>query len=188
MTPVGTQYDYANAVLVQSDGKLIVTGYTGNGLSNDFALIRLNTNGSFDNTFDSDGIVTTDFGTSNEFAFGATIQTDEKIIVVGSSDIGANNNFALARYNVATVGISEEESNGINVYPNPTNGVFQVNIDNPANIISINVLSLNGQIIKHEEKITSSIYVFDISLEPAAVYIVEIKSIIGVQRILVVKK
>jgi uncharacterized delta-60 repeat protein len=82
--------DIASGVIVQSDGKIVVAG-TSNG---NFALLRLNIDGSLDNSFGSGGKIYTDFG-SSESAAGVVLQSDGKIVVAGTT----NNNFALARYN-----------------------------------------------------------------------------------------
>ncbi|MBI5779324.1 MAG: hypothetical protein HZA49_07700 [Planctomycetes bacterium] len=55
--------------------------------------------GSLDVSFDSDGVVTTTIGSSNEGARGIAIQSDNKIVVAGRADTGFNWDFALARYN-----------------------------------------------------------------------------------------
>ncbi len=94
-TDVGSDVGYD--VAVQSDGKIVVAGYTfrdGQGI--DFAVLRYNADGSLDATFDSDGILTTDFGTPFDYGKCVAIQADGKIVVAGSS----NNAFAIARYNV----------------------------------------------------------------------------------------
>jgi uncharacterized delta-60 repeat protein len=41
-TPVGTNFDYGQALALQPDGKIIVAGYTDTGTSYDFALVRYN--------------------------------------------------------------------------------------------------------------------------------------------------
>jgi uncharacterized delta-60 repeat protein len=41
-TAVGTADDHANAVAIQSDGKIVVAGYSNNGANNDIALVRYN--------------------------------------------------------------------------------------------------------------------------------------------------
>src|ERR1044072_7500722 len=63
-TDITPYADYARAVVVQPDGKIIaagVAGADGTGAS-DFAVVRYNTDGSHDASFDGDGIVITDFG------------------------------------------------------------------------------------------------------------------------------
>ena len=73
--------------------------YSNNGSNNDFALVRYNTDGSLDTSFDSDGKVTTAIGSANDSAFSVAIQSDGKIVVAGYSDNGSNDDFALVRYN-----------------------------------------------------------------------------------------
>ncbi len=98
LTHISNSYDHGNAVALQSDGKIIVAGMANNS---DFAVVRYNTNGSLDTTFDTDGIVTTDFGGTQDTAQALAIQSDGKIVVAGYSNINFNgsNKFAVARYN-----------------------------------------------------------------------------------------
>jgi len=96
-----------NAIAVQANGKILVAGSTQLSAFHkaDFALVRYNSNGSLDTSFDGDGKLTTDFSTSNDEITAITVQADGKILVAGSSDkdfyFGSNisSDFALARYN-----------------------------------------------------------------------------------------
>jgi uncharacterized delta-60 repeat protein len=97
-TEVGSSDDYAESVAIQSDGKIVAAGYSSNGGNNDFALVRYNTDGSLDTSFDSDGKVTTAIGSASDFARSVAIQSDGKIVVAGYSDNGSNADFALVRY------------------------------------------------------------------------------------------
>jgi uncharacterized delta-60 repeat protein len=92
VTPVVPNVDdVANAVAVQSDGKVVVVGTVGNGNDADFEMVRYRTNGTLDPTFDSDGILTLGIGTSTDRANAVTIQSDGKIVVAGSSfDVGSS--------------------------------------------------------------------------------------------------
>jgi uncharacterized delta-60 repeat protein len=91
--------DAGRSVVIQSDGKIVVAGESYNGSDYDFALVRYNTDGSLDNSFDNDGKVTTAIGSSDDVGYSVAIQSDEKIIVAGSSWNGSNDDFALIRYN-----------------------------------------------------------------------------------------
>jgi uncharacterized delta-60 repeat protein len=57
--------------------------------------------GDLDATFDGDGTVTTNFTNGRDFAAGAAIQTDGKIVVAGRAGTNGSSGgrFALARYN-----------------------------------------------------------------------------------------
>jgi uncharacterized delta-60 repeat protein len=89
--------DGATSMFIQADGKIVVAGYSivgGNGV---FAVARYNTNGTLDNTFDTDGRVTTAIGT-DDAAYSVSIQTNGRIVVGGRSRIGTNYVFSLTRY------------------------------------------------------------------------------------------
>lgn len=97
-TSVGGANDLAHAVLIQTDQKIVAIGETDNGTTNDFALVRYDTNGALDSTFDFDGIVRTDFGV-NDIAYAAALQPDGKIVAAGSTDSATTSfDFAVARY------------------------------------------------------------------------------------------
>ena len=96
--------DVATCVAIQADGKIVVGGYAQrDGYGNfDFAVVRLNTDGSLDTTFSSDGkaVVAFDYGGGgDDRATGIAIQNDGKIVLVGYCQKQAlgDNDIALAR-------------------------------------------------------------------------------------------
>ena len=98
-TSIGNGPESAQALLLQHDGKIVVTGYAYNGFSYDFALVRYNTDGSLDTTFDTDGKVVTHLGIGNDRGLAIAQQSDDKIVIGGYS-IGANfSDFAILRFN-----------------------------------------------------------------------------------------
>jgi uncharacterized delta-60 repeat protein len=87
-TDINRSTDIANAVAVQSDGKLIVVGqtYKNNDFSGeDFVVTRYNTDGTLDNTFGRSGKVRTDFPGLAAVPSAVVIQTDGKIVVAGGA-------------------------------------------------------------------------------------------------------
>ena len=70
----------------QADGKLVVVGQTdaGGGVADNFAIARLETDGTLDDTFSGDGKLVVDFGFHDE-AHAVAIQPDGKIVVVGQA-------------------------------------------------------------------------------------------------------
>ncbi len=98
MTDFSGSVDYARAVLLQGDGKIILAGYTDGIGGYDFALARYNTDGSLDTSFDGDGKVVNDLSGNSDYLQAAVLQADGKIVVGGSSD-GISIDFVLARYN-----------------------------------------------------------------------------------------
>lgn len=93
-TLIGSGDDVARAIAIQADGKLLLAGYSWNGLDNDFALARYDANGVLDTSFGSNGVVSTDFG-ANDLAYALALQSDGKIVVVGNT----GTDIAVARYN-----------------------------------------------------------------------------------------
>jgi uncharacterized delta-60 repeat protein len=98
-TPIGSGDDDGSAVTLQSDGKIVLAGFTWNGTDEDFAVVRYNTDGSLDTTFGSGGKVVTPVGSADDRIHGVTVQPDGKILVVGDTDNGSNLDVAVARYN-----------------------------------------------------------------------------------------
>lgn len=115
ITPISSagqfqENDEANAVVIQSDGKIVAAGKAQVGLSvgfaiDRFALVRYNTNGSLDSTFSGDGKVMTSvspiFRASR--AFDLELQADGKLVAAGVAEDRAATatslDFGLARYN-----------------------------------------------------------------------------------------
>jgi uncharacterized delta-60 repeat protein len=97
-TAIGSGADRAFALVLQSDGKLVVAGSTFNGSNDDFALVRYNSDGSLDATFGVGGIVVTPIGPGADHAYGLTLAKDGKILAVGSTFNGSDDDFAIVRY------------------------------------------------------------------------------------------
>lgn len=93
--------DVARGVAIQADGKIVVVGESvGTGGTNQFVVLRLNANGTNDNSFNFDGFaVATDFGPGNEQAKGVAIQASGSIVVVGS--IEGLTQIGVARYTIS---------------------------------------------------------------------------------------
>jgi uncharacterized delta-60 repeat protein len=93
----------ATALTLQPDGRIVVAGIINreSGTSDDFAVVRVNGDGSPDQTFGSSGIATTDFFGSGDVAWAVTLQSDGKIVLGGgaSDPLSVGPNLAVARYN-----------------------------------------------------------------------------------------
>lgn len=88
--------DRAYAVALQPDGKIVVAGVA---LGN-FLVLRFLPDGDLDSGFGDGGGVLTDFGRTEDRAFGIAIQSDGKIVAAGRTSVTPGpRNFALARYN-----------------------------------------------------------------------------------------
>ncbi len=106
-----------HGVAIQApNGKILVAGTAENPsfADWDFALARYNANGTLDTTFGSNGVVMTDFRGGNDHAYAVALQSDGKIVAVGSSQntSGQNQSIALARYSANGVLDSSFGSSG----------------------------------------------------------------------------
>jgi uncharacterized delta-60 repeat protein len=100
-----TSCDWGSSVAVQSDGKILEAGSSSSACGTpavDFAVARLNLNGSLDKSFGGDGRITTDFNTKVDGILGLRLQDDGRIVAVGSTRAFTSGQgptaFAVARY------------------------------------------------------------------------------------------
>lgn len=93
--------DRANALVLQPDGKLVVSGVTSDGATSGFALARLNPDGALDRDFGFlDGGLITPFGEGTMSESRALVlQPDGKIVEAGFARFGEDIDFALVRHN-----------------------------------------------------------------------------------------
>ncbi len=100
---IGSSDDEANAMVIQPDGKILVAGLSNSGSGGQvkFALIRVDTSGALDITFNKTGKVLTKFGIYNARAYAIALQQDGKTLVGGFASDGTSRNFALARYDTS---------------------------------------------------------------------------------------
>lgn len=90
----------ANAVALQADGRILMVGSC-TGTTSDFCLLRLNDNGTADESFGSFGAVKTNVIDAADFGNATLVQPDGKVVVVGQcSDSSAPSDAAMciARY------------------------------------------------------------------------------------------
>lgn len=101
MINVGDSDDYALAVAVQSDGKILIAGQSitaGTGIGA-FTLVRRTLTGDFDPTFGGGtGRAVTTIGDNSSTIRSIALQSDGGIVVAGGADLNARHVFTLARY------------------------------------------------------------------------------------------
>ncbi len=84
--------------------------------------------------------------------------------------------------NLTTTGIEHSsENNSVSIYPNPSNGLFTVELNNNQNS-SITVFNTLGEKII-EEKLSNSITAFDLSNIPRGVYFCQVKNEMAIRNI-----
>ncbi len=92
------------AVAIQSDGKIVIGGTSYQASQENFTLVRYTITGTLDNTFGSNGVVTTSIIGRYTLGYGVVIQSNGKIVIAGSSgvtNVVNSGTFALARYTIA---------------------------------------------------------------------------------------
>ena len=89
VTPVGVSEDYANAVAVQADGKVLVAGSTATNKGTQFSIVRHLRDGGLDPSFGTGGKVVLPVGTrGNDVVAALAVQPDGRIVMAGSSEQG----------------------------------------------------------------------------------------------------
>lgn len=166
-----------NSVVIQSDGKIVVAGDNNNGVNRDFVLVRYNIDGSLDNSFGSSGVAITDFG-GDDWGNSVTIQNDGKIIVAGYTDTGSNWYIAIARYdNSLATSLNEiTEPLSVSFFPNPSFGIFTVNLKNKTVETKICVYDVFGNCVYEKVSMKNSTKEIDLSSQAKGIYLMEIMS------------
>jgi uncharacterized delta-60 repeat protein len=114
---MGSGDAYAQGVVVQADGKIVVAGYSSDGSTTSFALARLLSDGTLDPSFNGTGKIITPVGGFNSGANSVALQGDGKIIAAGYASNGSNYDFAVLRY--GTNGALDPTFNGTGVVTTP---------------------------------------------------------------------
>jgi uncharacterized delta-60 repeat protein len=90
-------WDGATDAVLQPDGKIVLVGWSElNSPFDSFALARFNSDGSLDQTFGNGGkVLLTDRGALND----VVLQSDGKLIAIGSGNYTSNSTFEVVRFN-----------------------------------------------------------------------------------------
>lgn len=95
--PVGVANDFISDMILQPDGKIILVGSGFTQPNSDAVIVRLNSNGALDTTFNGSGKLITPIGAgaASDFFSAVALQADGKIVAAGTD--GAD--FAVLRFN-----------------------------------------------------------------------------------------
>lgn len=124
-----------SAVLEQPDGKVIIIGVTDydpdEGNNSRIIVIRLNSNGSFDNLFGTNGKVYIDTPNSSDQSSNAVLQNDGKIVICGI---------------ISTDNLENDIS--VKMYPNPVQDELIIEVESADDRINhIAFFDLTGRIV-----------------------------------------
>lgn len=181
LTDLGSASDIGDAldVKVTSDGKIITAGYVRSGTRLIFSVARYLTNGTLDNAFDSDGLVTTDFGGAYDCqGVALAVQTDGKIVVAGSS-FDTQNEIAIARYNntvVSGVGVNELAVEALTVVPNPFSIYTELFPSTELVNATVRIVRPEGAVVRELQYVNGTVVRIERESLPAGLYFVEVQS------------
>ncbi|PNX45247.1 MAG: hypothetical protein BV459_09195, partial [Thermoplasmata archaeon M11B2D] len=92
-------YDYAWGIALSSEGKIIISGTSNDGLNDNVLVLRFNANGTLDTSFGINGVVTFyGAGDGNDWGYGVAIQQNGRIVVTGIAHNGSNNDALVVRF------------------------------------------------------------------------------------------
>jgi uncharacterized delta-60 repeat protein len=113
-----TVFGRVNSVAIQADGKIVTGGNTNyiNAPTVGLVISRYNVDGSYDNSFNGDGVQITKVGAASIVnGSSVLIQPDGKPVLAGYTDGITNYNFALCRYKINGDADSSFGVNGVQV-------------------------------------------------------------------------
>lgn len=173
----GTGFDRSiSEIKILSDNKILVCGsftnYNGTTANN---LIKLNIDGSIDNSFQTSSSPNNDTLNSSYIA-DIEIDNNGKILICGSHFTNIDNiRRSLARLIGGTTALSINENyltENLSIYPNPTSNIIRLNNSNLINLNYV-IYDLKGAKIKTGKQENGLIDVTDLK---ADIYILQLKS------------
>jgi uncharacterized delta-60 repeat protein len=167
--------NYSTDMVLQSDDKPILAGFTVFQSEYNMAMARFDTGGNLDSTFDGDGMVSLDFEGREDYCNAIALQADEKIILAGYSYVSGGSEFEVARFlNDGTVGTEDFQNMESSLYPNPANEQITIELSDASSNYQVAIFDVLGQKV-----ITSEIQKagrIDVSALASGTYLVKLSS------------
>jgi uncharacterized delta-60 repeat protein len=114
---VGWGNDFATAVAIQNDNQILLGGHTWITniplLQYDFAVARLNHDGTIDNSFGESGVTITNLIYGGNYVTDMALQSDGKIILNGNTSSESEENLGIVRYTADGILDTSFGTNGI---------------------------------------------------------------------------
>jgi uncharacterized delta-60 repeat protein len=162
---LGEGNDFGTAAAVQTDGKVVVVGYHEEGSSTNVIALRVNVDGTLDQSFGTaddgteNGIVNISLGDGNDIARDVAVQADGKIVIAGDSvSADGSSNVIVARLNADG---SADDSFGVSEDGTP-NGFVSTSLGEGNDFATALTLQADGMIVVagyHEEGSSTNIAV-----------------------------
>jgi len=107
-------------MVLQSDGKILIGGYSTLDSTANFEIRRFEANGSFDNSFGVGGYVSTDLSGQSDYVDGIVLEPDGRIFVSGGANFsGGKTDLAFARYKSDGTLDASYSNDGFEIIPLP---------------------------------------------------------------------
>ncbi|WP_395091658.1 T9SS type A sorting domain-containing protein [Vaginella massiliensis] len=163
-------------MLLQDDGKILVSGRGYENTSEVFAIAKFDADGKLDNTFGTQGKVTANVGETRDMATSIALQTDGKLVVSGyTSNMVDPTNFFIARYTNDILAVTDFSKTEFSIYPNPASEELNVNWSLLSNTdTTYEIYDSNGRMVKRAKMTNKkAINVADLA---SGVYILKLKN------------
>lgn len=124
----GAQDNQVNEIVIQPDGQILIAGTSLQGNRDLFAIARLDTDGSFDDTFGEGGVVTPAID-QNDGINSMALQQDGKLIVAGESFNGQRFSIVAARIETGLTTSADDPFKAdikASVFPNPVSDELNI--------------------------------------------------------------
>jgi uncharacterized delta-60 repeat protein len=164
----GVIQDQGRSVAIDANGRILLSGESTGPNGTDFSVVRLNTNGSTDNSFGTNGIAILS-GLDPDNGYGMSIDLNGKILVAGIGSPGNNTDFYVVRLNSSNAtGIAGAPwADEIRLYPLPFCDLLNMEGLTPGDVVQLTDLTGKGVLYF---TCTSSITAVDLSFLQPGIY------------------
>jgi hypothetical protein len=137
-----------------------------------------------DNYWGAKAVWVYDYGTVN------TLVPDTYYVNYYAADSSANVSADVVRMVIVEepIGINEADIENINVYPNPTNGLVNINVIGNEHNLSFSIIDMLGRNLDLPLTVQNGVLSFDLSEQRDGNYLILINGSFGAKRIIVVKQ
>ncbi len=177
--------DFVEAIAIQTDGKIVVTGFSIEnimGSKNQFALARLNANGTLDTTFGQNGKIVMPINGFSDFISDIECQNDGKVVVTGTAKVNTlDRAYVVARYTPNSTLTTNQNNNSFvddfKIFPNPVQNKLNVS-SNKFNFLNENstftIYSIEGKkmdkVNLDNKQLSNNELIIDVSILPSGYY------------------
>ena len=115
----GYGHDYGLFAAIDSLGRIVVAGYGNNGANDDIIVVRYNTDGSLDTSFDTDGFVSYNglAGLAIDRAYAVAVDSSDRIVVAGyKNHVAGHKEVLVLRFNTDGTLDTSFDSDGVASY------------------------------------------------------------------------